>query len=442
MGIPLRYNYRNVFRRKLRTFLTVLGITLVVLVAIIMLAFSRGLLWSLRNNGDADNVLIMSRKAEDRIFSNMSKKDYGLMYGIIADEVAVYDPTEGKTEEPEEAAEEEEDEGGFGEGGFEEESNWEDEPILQIAPYVYHTTVVNVSGSKSLTADGGQGMILGVEPTVQFYMNRLYKLTAGRELEPGDARACMIGAMVYARLGLRPEDLAVGKTITFSGTDWKIVGHFSVPGSSADSEIWVPIDELMTVTGRDSYSYAVAKVNGPDNSLPPKQWEKAAIERANNLANKIGGSEQMELKAMSERDFYRGFAETFRHFAIIGVVMSIIIMAGGLTAGMNTMYTAVAGRVREIGMLQVLGFSKRSVVFSFVAESVLISLAGGVVGSLLGLLVNGIPMKVTMGVFKFRVDEVVLGAGIAMALFIGLVGALVPALRAVKLRMVDAMRFV
>jgi len=150
----------------------------------------------------------------------------------------------------------------------------------------------------------------------------------------------------------------------------------------------------------------------------------------------------MELKATTEMDFFKEINSTFRTFALIGMIMAGVITVGGIMAGMNTMYTAVSGRIREIGMLQVIGFSKRSIVGSFLAESVLIALAGGAIGCLLGSLVNDIPMQITMTAFKFRVDEFVVAGGLALALLIGFIGALLPAMRAVRLRMVDAMRYI
>ena len=121
--------------------------------------------------------------------------------------------------------------------------------------------------------------------------------------------------------------------------------------------------------------------------------------------------------------------------------MALVITLGGIMVGMNTMYTAITGRIREIGMLQVQGFSKRSILGSFLLESLLIALVGGALGCALGSLVNGMPMQVTMGVFVFRVDRLVIGLGMGLAVVIGVVGAFIPAVRAVRIRMVEAMRY-
>ena len=199
-------------------------------------------------------------------------------------------------------------------------------------------------------------------------------------------------------------------------------------GSDADGEIWVPVDALLTVLNRDVYSHIIAK--GSDAAVAAK------------IVDEVNRSDQTELRAMSEPDYYRGYSETFETFALIGLAMALIISLGGLTVGMNTMYTAVTGRVREIGMLQVIGFSKASILASFLLESMLIALLGGVLGCALGSLINGMPMKITMGVFLLRVDMVVIGLGMGLAVLIGFFGALIPARRALKLGKVEAMRYV
>jgi ABC-type antimicrobial peptide transport system permease subunit len=411
MGMPFRYNYRNLFRRKLRTGLTVLGVGLVVATAVIMLAYSRGLIYSLRNNGDPENVMILARRATDCAFSSLKKGEYDILSGLVVDHLAFFPPVDAAA------------------GGSAGQGNDEELSVDLIAPYVNHTFLIKIPG-----VEGGRygerklGLVKGVDPARAFHMNRQLELLAGRWMTEEDEKVAMVGSLAWARLGIGKEDLAVDKTLEFNGVSWPIVGIFKAAGTSADGEIWVPVDELLTVLNRPDYSYVIAKAE-----------DVAGMETIRDLVNR---TEQTALRAVSEVDYYRGFAETFRTFALIGGVMALVITIGGVMVGMNTMYTAVSGRVREIGMLQVLGFSKGAIVSSFVLESLLIALVGGLIGCALGSLVNGIPMKITMGVFLFRVDAVVLGIAMGLAVLIGVIGALVPALRAVRLRMVDAMRYI
>ena len=423
MGMPIRYNIRNLFRRKLRTFLTILGIALVIAIAVIMMAYSRGLMMSLRNNGDPENAMVMSRRATDRGFSSLKQSQFDILAAQLQDQVAQGNLADlpGAKKDPLAGAEE------LLGGGLGGSTSDYDYDVDLVTPYLSHSFLMQVDSDLEGEAATRRGLVLGVDPERAFFMHDDFRLKEGRYLTVGDERAVMVGSIAYARLDLQPEDLAVGKSIHFSGLDWKIVGTFEAPGSGADGEIWVPLEQLQTILNRSDVNFLVVKA-------PTEGGMREIVDFINK-------SDQTELRAVSEQEYYRGYAETFNTFALIGWIMAIVITLGGVMVGMNTMYTAISGRIREIGMLQVQGFSKRAILTSFLLESVLIALVGGALGCALGSLVNGMPMKVTMGVFLFRVDRVVLAAGMGLAILIGLVGAFVPALRAVRIRMVEAMRY-
>ncbi|MEW6741406.1 MAG: ABC transporter permease [Planctomycetota bacterium] len=405
MGLPLRYNYRNLLRRKLRTGLTVLGIALVITTAVIMLAYGRGLLHSLRNNGDPTNAVILARRATDCTASSLKKGEFEILSGLVAYQVAYH----------------------FERTPEDEAAGRRGKPIDLLAPYVHHSALVNIEGAGAgRYGDRKQGLIQGVDPQRAFHVHEGMRLRAGRQLQPSDERVAMVGALAHARLGVRPEDVAVGKVLEFHGVSWPIVGVFEAAGMNADGEIWVPIDALLTVLNRTDYSHAVIKAKSPQD-----------LDRILQLVNR---SDQTELRAVTETEFYTGYAETFRTFALLAGVMAMVITIGGITVGMNTMYTAVMGRLREIAMLQVLGFSRRAIVLSFVLESLFMALAGGLLGCGLGQLVNGWPMTITMGVFLFRVDLPVVALALGLAVVVGTIGAYVPVRRAVRVRVVDAMR--
>ena len=233
-------------------------------------------------------------------------------------------------------------------------------------------------------------------------------------------------ALTTLQLGVAKEDLAVGKVLKFNGAEWPIIGVFDTGGTGDEGEIWVPIDELMTVLNRTSYNYALLKIED--------------AEARARIIEEIGRSDQMGLRALTEAEYYRGYSEMFRNFAAIGVFMALVITLRGLMIGMNTMYTAIRGRVREIGMLQVVGFSKRAILSGLLGESLVLALVGGALGCALGSAINGVPMKVTMGVFVMRVDAQVIGGGMVLAVLIGILGAYLPARGVLRLRMVEAMR--
>lgn len=147
------------------------------------------------------------------------------------------------------------------------------------------------------------------------------------------------------------------------------------------------------------------------------------------------------MKASSEKEYYREYAEGTGRIILLAVAMSIIAAIGGLVGGMNTMYASVLSRVREIATLQVLGFTRKDVIVCFVIESLILSLAGCVIGCAAGLGINGLPTKLAMGAFALEVDWTALCGGAGIALFIGVIGALPPALRAVRMKIPEALRY-
>jgi ABC-type lipoprotein release transport system permease subunit len=415
--------------------LTVLGIALVIAVAVILLAYSRGLIYSMRNSGDVDNVIALSRKAENKIFSSMSSRDFEVLNGLVSGEAAVMRLGPEVKEEPKKESGGEEEV--FDPEAEEKKQKTADTSFALVAPYLSHTTLIDLPDSPETKEVRKMAFVVGIDTKRAYYMMSKFKMLEGSALDALSGNAAIVGAMAYARFGVKKADLAIGRQIVFNGKSWKIAGIFSVEGTAYESEIWVPLDELMAVLNRSDYSFAMVKVK-----REPGETDAEVTRRAEKITTLILNSEQMELKATTEMDFFKEINSTFRTFALIGMIMAGVITVGGIMAGMNTMYTAVSGRIREIGMLQVIGFSKRSIVGSFLAESVLIALAGGAIGCLLGSLVNDIPMQITMTAFTFRVDEFVVAGGLVLALAIGFIGALLPAMRAVRLRMVDAMRYI
>lgn len=122
------------------------------------------------------------------------------------------------------------------------------------------------------------------------------------------------------------------------------------------------------------------------------------------------------------------------------LAMAVMLVCGGVFTGMNTLFAAIMGRVREVGMLRTLGYTKATISFSFFLEALLISVAGGIVGSALALFLNGLPMRIPMGAFRFQVDFSLVAVGLGLACLIGLLGAAWPLYRATRIKIVDAIR--
>jgi putative ABC transport system permease protein len=144
--------------------------------------------------------------------------------------------------------------------------------------------------------------------------------------------------------------------------------------------------------------------------------------------------------AMAEKDYYVASGKTFAIVAQLGLLVSLIVSLGAIFGGMNTMYTAVAGRTREIGTLRALGFSRESILVSFLAEAMLLGAAGGVLGVALGWLVHGMRINVMSASIHFAVTPSVAVTGIALSIAVGLLGGLPPAIQAARLKVVEAIK--
>jgi ABC-type antimicrobial peptide transport system permease subunit len=392
----LRYTFRNLKRRKMRTALTLVGVALVVGAVVFMLSFSRSLQSTFRQTGDPDNMIIISKKARTFVLSSISAVDVDRLRHKLHDSAKTFDPEKGEAGQP------------------------------LISPEVYIGINVEAEGAEMFRKGHQRALIHGLHPEMALETNSSVRLTEGR-VPRANRLELLVGKTASTRIGVADSDLAVGKKVTLLGRKWKVVGRFEAPGTIMDCEIWAPVDSVQLRLKRWDYSFIRVKL-------------KDDVDMAA-LCKRLSTDEQFEIKAFPEQEYFAAYAEGFDYFVRFAQIMALIIIGGGLLAGMNTMYTAVLGRIREIGTLQVIGFSKQSVLVTILTESLLISLVGGVMGCVLGYLANGLPMKIPMAAFRVTVDLPVIGLAMVAALLIGLGGAYVPAHRALKLRMVDAVRY-
>ncbi len=239
---------------------------------------------------------------------------------------------------------------------------------------------------------------------------------------PGAGHRAAVGRAVAGRLGLD-----VGESVEFEGERWVIVGLLDGGGRVYDQEIWVDLDELSAAANRLTYSSYTVVVA-----------DSAAVAP---LVEAVNEGRRFPLTALGATEFYSrtGGMEIF--MAFLGTFISLVIAIGAGFAGMNTMYAAVSSRRREIGVLRALGYRSSSVLMSFLFESVLLCLAGGVIGLLLGLILSLVPIDLPL----LPSSHVGLGVpqvwqSLVLALGVGLVGGGLPALQAARLRVVDALR--
>jgi ABC-type antimicrobial peptide transport system permease subunit len=255
-----------------------------------------------------------------------------------------------------------------------------------------------------------------------------FKTVAGRMFQPG-----MTEAIVSKRISERFQGLDVGDKFRIQTTDYTVVGLFDAGGKAFESEIWVDGNSLGSTTKRDSFSSVLLRVK-----------DRAALD---SLAKRISDDKRLLLKAMPEQAFYEAQqGVTSGLLKGLAVFISIIMAIGAGFAGMNTMYAAVARRTKEIGTLRVLGFSRRSILISFVLESVAIAVIGAGIGILLALPLNfvstGTSNFVTFSeiAFNFRVTPDLMVSALIFGAGIGFLGSLLPSIRASRFKIVDALR--
>jgi putative ABC transport system permease protein len=194
-----------------------------------------------------------------------------------------------------------------------------------------------------------------------------------------------------------------------------------------DAEIWMPIIDLQVATKREATLSAVVV------SLDTARFSDVDLFAKGRL--------DLEITAMREADYYASIAAFYRPIRIMVIVTAALIALGGLLGGLNTMYASFAARVREIGTLQALGFTRAAIVTSLSEESLFAAAIGTIFGAILGLaLLDGLAVKFSMGAFALTLDAPVMLAGIAGGVLVGLVGAIPPAIRCLRLPIPQALK--
>ena len=273
---------------------------------------------------------------------------------------------------------------------------------------------------------GANVTLRGVEP-MGMRLREGFRITEGRSFRPG-VQELIVGSGAAAQFS----GLEVGKTLRFRGSRWTIVGHFESSGAYA-SELWSDVQTVQSAWQRAGVSSVLAQLQTPAQLEP--------------LAKRLKENPQLDVEAKSQLEFYKGQSSNLT--STIGVLAGVVavIMAFGATFGaLNTMYSAVSARTREIGTLRALGFGALPVVVSVMAEALLLSFSGGLLGAAIAyLLFNGYAVSTLGGgftqvAFQFAVTPALVVLGLVLAVGIGFIGGLAPAIRAARLPVTAALR--
>ncbi|MCW5765378.1 MAG: ABC transporter permease [Phycisphaeraceae bacterium] len=383
--LPLDYAVRNLGRSPLRAGLSVLGACLVVLLIIAAAGFVTGMSRSLRASGDDRHVILLGAGSEESIERSEIPASVG---SLVAAAV----------------------------------------PGLETSMGVPHVSAeVHVQLPVRATPDADNPRLLlirGVTPAAML-VHRSVQITEGRFPRAGHDEI-MLGSAAPRQLGLAESDLAVGSTLWIDKSRWTIVGRFAAPGTVMQAEAWTALTDLKAATKRETDSCVVLALGDAEFA----DIDAFARQRLD-----------LELTAIPETRYYAGLASFFRPVQAVVWATALLIAAGGLLGGLNTMYAAFSSRVRELGMLQCLGYRRGAIVLSLVQESLLAASAGAVLASIVGLaMLDGLAVRFSTGVFGLVVDHTVVALGLAAGLALGLIGALPPALRALRLPIPESLK--
>lgn len=387
--LPWDYGVRNLGRSPRRLVLSVAGAALVVLLVLSAGAFVRGVQRSLRISAGSNNVILLGAGSEE----SFERSEINPAAGQLA-----------QASIP----------------GIRSRLG-----VAYVSPEVHMQTVVR-EARDSIHAP--QVLVRGITPPA-FLVHSRARIISGRAPEPGRDEI-IVGSLSARKLGLPDGRLNVGQTLWFDDRSWTIVGQFESPGTVMESEIWVPLSDLQIAARRDNLSCVVLTLD--DGAGQFEDVDAFAKQRLD-----------LELVAMRESDYYAKLAAFYRPIQLMVWATAGLIAMGGLLGGLNTMYAAFAGRVREIGALQSIGFARGAVVISLVQESLLTTAAGALLAAALALAVlDGLHVRFSMGVFGLVIDSTVLAMGLLVGLVLGLLGALPPAARALQMPIAQALKAV
>ena len=388
MAIPIVYNLRSLRARWTSTVVAVLGIAGTVSVFVAMLSLARGFEATLVASGSARNALV--RRA-----GSTSEMDSG----IPVDQIRVLEDAPGVERAP-----------GIG-------------PL--VSPEVVVVAAFPLRGRDT----DGNAQVRGVSPKALVVRPNV-RLVAGRTFQPGLSELVVGKNVAAAYVGL---DL--GNTVRFGGSTWTVVGVVDAGGSSFDSEIWCDATVLKQVFQRPVHLFqsVTVRLTGPD-----------ALTR---FRDALTSDPRLTVQVDREVDYYaKQSRQLTTLITVLGSIIAVVMGVGAVFGALNTMYSAVTERAREIATMRAVGFGAGSVVLSFVVESLCIAFIGGALGCAVVLPLNGLTTG-TMNwqtfshlAFAFSVTPDLLGGGLAFALLMGLIGGVPPAVRAARARIAVTLR--
>ncbi len=387
MIVLTRYSIRNLWVRRLTTFLTTGGMALVIFVFAAVLMLAAGFQKTLVSTGEKDNAVFIRRSSEAEVQSIVPREQAAIIESM-----------------PEIAT--------GGDGG----------------KLAAREAVILIGLGKRDSRTVANVTLRGINADTSLRIRPQIGIPAGRPIRPGTSEI-MVGKSILKRF----EVAGPGQTISFGSRTWTIVGIIDAGGTGFDSEIWCDADVLMTTFRRTVYSSVICRLKDPSDLAA--------------LKDRVIKDPRLTVEAWRETDYYAAQSELMARFIrILGVTLTLIFSIGAVIGSMVTMYSAVANRTSEIGTLRALGFGRWTILLAFLSESVLLSLTGGLFGLAAASFMNRLSVSTlnwqTFSELSFRfvlTPSIVVDA-LVFAAVMGLIGGAFPALRAARMNIVTALR--
>src|SRR5688572_4391202 len=389
MQIPLKYIIRSSTSRRLTTVITILGVALVVFVFSAVLMMANGVQKTLRSTGSDDNMIVVRKAAMSEIMSILDREAAGIIVNLP--HVARF--ADGRPMSSKEVV------------------------------VIINLNKLGAEGISNVTVRGVEEPAFQLRPQVRIVQGRMFNWGA-REVIAG---AGITNRFVGAQIGQR---------VKFGGDFWTVVGIFDSDGSGFDSELWGDLNQIADAFKRSSLSTVTLRLKDPGDF----ESVLAAFEADNRL---------QYFAAKREKKFFEEQSEMMATFIrILGVFITVIFSIGAMIGAMITMYGAVANRTTEIGTLRALGFYRRSILLAFLIESFVLSFGGGLLGLGFASILQFFSIStLNFGsfselAFHFALSPSIVATSLGFSLLMGLVGGFLPAVRAARLDIIQALRAV
>lgn len=389
MQIPLKYILRSSLSRRLTTVITMLGIALVVFVFTAVLMMANGVQKTLRSTGSDDNVTVVRKAAMSEIMSILDRE----AAGIVVNLPQVARAADGSPISSKEVV------------------------------VIINLNKLGAEGISNVTVRGVEEAAFQLRPQVKVVQGRMFRWGAREVIAGAGITNRFVGAQI-------------GEKVKFGGDVWTVVGIFDSDGSGFDSELWGDLNQIADAFRRSSFSTVTLRLKDPD-----------AFDEV--LTAFEGDNRLQYFAAKREKKFFEEQSEMMAKFIrILGLFITVIFSTGATIGAMITMYGSVANRTVEIGTMRALGFYRRSILLAFLLESLVLSASGGLFGLGLASVLQFFTIStLNFGsfselAFAFALSPSIVATSLGFSLLMGLIGGFLPAVRAARLDIIQALRAV